>query len=115
MSTSNQIPSTWESEETLATNSAIEYIKQLFRTCDTLTHLNHYITESLQKQTMLEQQLTTTIRTQVDETRLGLELLSTNNSIINNIRTNFKNIDTYCFECKQTLKEYTEIQTVNTG
>src|SRR6185312_1807031 len=67
----------------------------------------------LKKKAHIEYQLSSSVRTQVDETRLGLQLLSDSSTMMQRMRDNFNNIDVYAKACKLLLRDSPEIQRVH--
>lgn len=85
----------------------------MFRSSDQLTRLQPYLGECLRRKAAVEAQLSSAVRTQVDETRLGLQLLREASQMMTRMRDNFAAIDQYCKDCKMVLRDSPEINRVN--
>jgi hypothetical protein len=85
----------------------------MFRSAEQLTRLQPYLAECVRKKAAVEAQLSSAVRTQVDETRLGLQLLQESSVAMTRMRANFLAIDQYCKDCKMVLRDSPEIQRVN--
>src|SRR5690349_3345913 len=64
----------WFPSDDSAIRVAREEVKSLFRTSDQLLRIQPYLSECTRKKLAISTQLSSSIRTQVDETRLGLQL-----------------------------------------
>jgi len=87
----------------------------MFRSSSELARLPAFLQECARKQATVEAQLSSAVRTQVDETRLGLQLLAEAANMMTKMRRNFQAIDSYCAECKSVLRDSPEIARVNTA
>ena len=72
----------------------------MFRSSDQLSRLPVFLSECVRKKTSIEAQLSSAVRTQVDETRLGLQMLNEAAAMMHKMRSNFAAIDQYCKDCK---------------
>jgi len=109
-STSSSIPSS-----SACIQSARDEIKSLFRTRESLARLGVQLDEVSRKQAAVEAQLTAAVRTQVDETRVGLQMLGEASNMMKKMRQNFLAIDQYCKDAKLVLRDSPEIHEVNTA
>lgn len=98
-----------------AARAAREEANAMFRTADQLGRLPVFLAECVRKKGAIEAQLSSAVRTQVDETRLGLQLLNDAAAMMTRMRHNFHAIDAYCKDCKSVLRDTPEIQRVNTA
>jgi hypothetical protein len=112
---SNLLPSLSSSSVEDAIRSARDEVASMFRSPSQLSRLPAFLHECERKKSGLEQTLSTAVRTQVDETRLGLQLLGEAAQMMQKMRSNFQQIDTYCKDCKSVLRDTPEIQRVNTA
>lgn len=87
----------------------------MFRSAEQLGRLPAFLAECNRKKAAIEAQLSSAVRTQVDETRLGLQLLNESAQLMHQMRNNFHAIDSYCRDCKMVLRDSPEIQKVNTA
>ncbi len=72
----------------------------MFRSSSELARLPAFLHECARKKANIEAQLSSAVRTQVDETRLGLQLLQDAHTMMQKMRKNFLAIDQYCKNCK---------------
>lgn len=93
--------------------AAINEVKLLFRHADHLARVEQYRTEYAIKKEQAEQQLSSAIRNQVDETRLGLTILKQGVSNLSDIGLKFTSIDKLCEECEGLIQEWDVIKLVS--
>ncbi len=94
-----------------AHRSARDEVASMFRTSDQLSRLPVFLSECIRKKSAIESQLSSAVRTQLDETRLGLQMLSDATNMMHTMRANFHAIDQYCKDCKVRQKEAKETHT----
>jgi len=95
--------------------TAIQEVKTLIHHPDQLARVTAHRADYANRKHQIDMQLASAVRTQVDETRMGLELLLNSAEAIARIQNNFQVIDKYCHECKELLKEYDQIRRVSTA
>jgi len=109
------VPGAWFPSEEDAVRAAREEVKNMFRSASELSRLPAFLHECARKRAGIDAQLSSAVRTQVDETRLGLQLLQDATTMMTAMRRNFLAIDQYCRDCKLVLRDSPEIQRVNTA
>jgi hypothetical protein len=72
----------------------------MFLRPEQLGRLNGYLVECRSRSALLDAQLSAAVRTSVDETRLGLQLLTDATNFMHTMRHNFMQIDQYCKDVK---------------
>lgn len=103
----------WFPTDASVMQEAIAEVKSLFHNFDQLARVNHYKEDYEEKRAKAEQQLSSALRTQMEETKLGLQTLATSAERVSSIRNNFIDIDIYCTECQGLLSEWDDIKRVN--
>lgn len=83
-----------------AIRAAREEVKNMFRSSDQLTRIHVHLSETIRSKEAIEAQLSSAVRTQVDETRLGLQMLTEASTMMKRMRENFMAIDQYCKDVK---------------
>ena len=65
------------------------------------------------KKKKIAKQLSAAVRTQMDETRIGLNCIVEGNDICKKIKKDFLGIDQFCIKCKDLIHEYNDIKQVS--
>eukprot|EP00457_Paulinella_chromatophora_P001239 gb/GEZN01001241.1/.p1 GENE.gb/GEZN01001241.1/~~gb/GEZN01001241.1/.p1 ORF type:complete len:1001 (-),score=247.07 gb/GEZN01001241.1/:140-3142(-) len=99
--------------EAAAQTEAINELKVKLVHREQLARVRHIKADYEKRKALVQAQLSSAVRTQVDTTRLGLDLISESVTMVTEVRNNFKHVDEACKTCKAQLKDNGEIDDVN--
>lgn len=95
-SPSSPTSSSWFPSSSEITRGSIDTIRGIFRHSDSLHRVSHFIIEYENRLNEVGQQLSSSITTQIEETKLGVHQIIAAEKMIQEIRNNFTSIDEYC-------------------
>eukprot|EP00808_Paulinella_micropora_P000663 g13927.t1 len=99
--------------EAAAQAEAINELKLVLSHREHLARVRHIKADYEKRKAQVEAQLSSAVRTQVDTTRLGLDLISQSVTMTEEVRQNFRHVNDACKHGKELLKDNGEIEDVN--
>ena len=99
--------------EAEARKDALDLVKQQLINPDQLFRVDMYRSGIQRRMQQIEVQLSSAVRAQVDETRLGLELAQNAELMLQRVAGKYRFINDRCVETAQYIQDYDRIQVVN--